>query len=504
MTRPIVWSIAGSDSGGGAGIQADLHTMHALGVHGCTVITTVTAQNSVTTTALFPLPAAQVLSQLSCLLEDLPPVAIKLGIISNPDQLKMIARFLKNWPDDIRRPLVIWDPVLVSTQNDVLSTLTRADIAELLPEVDLITPNMAELAVLSGHRDHADVVLPQAADTLRELGVKAVLVTGVVTNDSTGRRDYLFCDSATFTLEQREVKTSHDHGTGCTLSSAIAAFAAHDYPLTDCLVLASAYVNRGLQQASALGQGPGPVAHTGWPDVLSAFPDIRLDGLPDVTPRFAPLPDPPGLYPVVDSVDWLQRLLKMGVNTLQLRIKSPPSLNVEMAICEAVALGKRFNAQVFINDHWALAIKHGAFGVHLGQEDLAEADLMAIEKAGLRLGISTHSYSEILIALKYCPSYIALGHIFPTQTKSMPSQPQGLTRLARYVKLLKPTGIPTVAIGGIGLSNVDDVVQTNPDGIAVVTAITHSNDARAAVTALNQRLGAKGRLEGNKETSGAD
>lgn len=132
-----------------------------------------------------------------------------------------------------------------------------------------------------------------------------------------------------------------------------------------------------------------------------------------------------GLYPVVDSVDWIARLLDWGVSTLQLRIKDPQATDLEQQIQQAIELGRRYQARLFINDYWQLAIKHGAYGVHLGQEDIQTADLDALRQAGLRLGISTHDAAELAEALALKPSYVALGHIFPTQTKEMPSQPQG-------------------------------------------------------------------------------
>ena len=139
-----------------------------------------------------------------------------------------------------------------------------------------------------------------------------------------------------------------------------------------------------------------------------------------------------GLYAVVDSVEWIERLLTAGVRTLQLRIKDRPAEEVEPAIQQAIALGHAYQARLFINDYWQLAIKHHAYGVHLGQEDLDVADLEAIRHAGLRLGLSTHDDREIDRALAFQPSYIALGHIFPTQTKAMPSAPQGLEQLTRH------------------------------------------------------------------------
>lgn len=189
-----------------------------------------------------------------------------------------------------------------------------------------------------------------------------------------------------------------------------------------------------------------------------------------------------GLYPVVDSVEWIARLLEVGVRTIQLRIKDWEEEAVEPAVIASIALGKRYNARLFINDYWQLAVKHRAYGVHLGQEDLDVANLNAIREAGLRLGVSTHDDYELDRALAIRPSYIALGHIFPTETKAMPSAPQGLTELQRHITRLK--GVSTVAIGGISLARAPAVLATGVGSIAVVSAITQAPDWRAATQAL--------------------
>jgi thiamine-phosphate pyrophosphorylase len=189
-----------------------------------------------------------------------------------------------------------------------------------------------------------------------------------------------------------------------------------------------------------------------------------------------------GLYPVVDSVEWIARLLEAGVRTIQLRIKDCEDHQVEDAVRDAIALGKQYRARLFINDYWRLAICYNAYGVHLGQEDLDVADLDAIRQAGLRLGLSTHDDAELDRALAVRPSYIALGHIFPTQTKEMPSEPQGITELKRHLARL--AGISTVAIGGISLARAPEVLATGVGSIAVVSAITQAPDWRAATQAL--------------------
>lgn len=206
-----------------------------------------------------------------------------------------------------------------------------------------------------------------------------------------------------------------------------------------------------------------------------------------LTPLFPAVPRRLGLYPVVDSVQWLERLLAAGVRTLQLRIKDKQEQEVEAEIVAAIALGKRYRARLFINDYWRLAVKHDAWGVHLGQEDLETADLAVIRAAGLRLGVSTHDDMEIDVALAVRPSYIALGHVFPTQTKQMPSAPQGLAQLAAHVRRLGD--YPTVAIGGISLERAPAVLETGVGSIAVVSAITQAADWQAATRSLLELAG---------------
>ncbi|QGX90254.1 thiamine phosphate synthase [Tatumella sp. TA1] len=202
--------------------------------------------------------------------------------------------------------------------------------------------------------------------------------------------------------------------------------------------------------------------------------------------QFPSVPLHLGLYPVVDSVIWIERLLTVGVKTLQLRIKHSDSALKRSEIHRSIALAREYNARLFINDEWQLAIEYQAYGVHLGQEDLLTADLAAIAKAGLRLGVSTHSDEEIDRVLPINPSYIALGPVYTTQTKAMAMPPQGVNKVAEHVARLG--AIPTVAIGGISLEKAKDVLQTGVGSIAVVSAITQAADWHAAVTAFQQLI----------------
>ncbi|MES2509150.1 MAG: thiamine phosphate synthase [Pseudomonadota bacterium] len=196
---------------------------------------------------------------------------------------------------------------------------------------------------------------------------------------------------------------------------------------------------------------------------------------------FAPLTGPIGFYPVVPTAEWVERLLGWGVRTIQLRIKATDHSADDIAahVKAAVASGKAVpGAQVFINDHWELALAEKAYGVHLGQEDLDTADIAALREAGLRLGLSTHTPGELARAHAVQPSYLAIGPIYPTTLKVMPYDPVTLERLTAWAKQAAP--YPVVAIGGISLERMPGVMACGVDGVAVVSAVTLAADPKQA------------------------
>ncbi len=196
---------------------------------------------------------------------------------------------------------------------------------------------------------------------------------------------------------------------------------------------------------------------------------------------FTPLIHPIGFYPVVPTAAWVERLLSWGVRTIQLRIKATDHTpaNIAMEVMAAIKAGKAApGAQVFINDHWQIAMAADAYGVHLGQEDLDTADIEALRDAGIRLGLSTHTPAELARAKAVQPSYLAIGPINPTTLKVMPYEPVGLARLAEWAKLAKP--YPVVAIGGISLARMPGVLACGVDGVAVVSAVTLAEDPHLA------------------------
>jgi thiamine-phosphate pyrophosphorylase len=182
-------------------------------------------------------------------------------------------------------------------------------------------------------------------------------------------------------------------------------------------------------------------------------------------------------YPIVDSLDWLRRLLPCGARLVQLRIKDADEPELRETIAAAKALCACAGVQLVVNDYWRLAIDLGCDFVHLGQEDLSRADLAAIRRAGIKLGLSSHDEAELETALAAKPDYVALGPIFPTLLKKMPWAPQGLDRIGIWKR--KIGELPLVAIGGLTPERGVEVLRAGADSAAVVTDITLNADPEA-------------------------
>lgn len=220
---------------------------------------------------------------------------------------------------------------------------------------------------------------------------------------------------------------------------------------------------------------------TSWPDQLEFFaPKV-------INPPYPACPKNLGLYVVAPNSLWIERLCAAGVKTVQLRFKHDDQTVIANEVATACKIAERYpESSLFINDYWRLAIQHSAYGIHLGQEDLADADLLAIQKSGLRLGISTHGYHEMVIAHQIKPSYIALGAVFPTTLKVMPSKPQGTGRLKRYASLMRE--YPLVAIGGINHANLAEVLRAQIGSIAMVRGIIQADNPEAEIKKYMRQL----------------
>lgn len=215
-----------------------------------------------------------------------------------------------------------------------------------------------------------------------------------------------------------------------------------------------------------------------WPNQRKYFDILDKSG----DQIFPPCDKSLGLYVVAPDANWIEYLANQNVPTIQLRLKSTDQNLIESEIIKSIAVVKNSHSRLFINDHWQLAIKHQAYGVHLGQEDLDIADIDAIRKSGIRLGLSTHGYAEMIKADRFSPSYMALGAVFPTTLKKMETAPQGLGRLRQYVKLMN--NYPLVGIGGIDESNMAEVIQSGIGSVAVVRAVINATDPADSIKRL--------------------
>ncbi|GAB4088579.1 hypothetical protein GCM10028785_12480 [Hydrogenophaga soli] len=383
--------------------------------------------------------------------------------------------------------------IIFIIQNDILGTPTAVpaivgpqSIGWTQAALLLATPAQAQALLGEDGLRSA----PELAAALRQRGVGSVLILGHPQTPDVALRGHDWMDTphASGWLSRPVTPTAVDPSATATeaerLAHTTAQALAHGFVAADALVLARMH--------TASGQGwPQPWPATDAPALglnIAHLPRLSLPGhaLP-TPPLLPPLPQLDdahrtlGLYPVVDSADWVERVLAAGVRTVQLRIKDPTQPDLRQHIRRSVAAARAASAQLYINDHWQLAMEEGAFGVHLGQEDLGHADVQALAQAGLHLGLSTHSPWEVSRAWALRPSYIACGPIHATTTKDMPWRPQGNGNLAFWSHLLP---VPVVAIGGMDAQRLQEAVQHGAAGVALITAITASAHPEEALAHL--------------------
>lgn len=498
VSRPQVSSaillIGGTDPSG-AGLQADWRVVHALGMHAYSIVTAVTAQHATDVSDPGVLPAAQVSAQFASVLKTLshpdalPLAAMKIGMLGNETVINAVHQGIEALRQQGHSPRIIIDPVIIASSGARLLT-DKGEVAlrkKLLPLADVITPNLDEAIHLTRSVTTPTDIERAANDLLNATGARSVLLKGGHFNPGTEQSsDYFTSGDLRFWLiGERWKERTNVRGTGCLLATAMACASAQGYSITDSIVLAKTLVSRGIRQAI-------PIAGAYQAHLGSINPrdwSIDYQDFPQMTPQTPGATRPMltrcetlrlGIYPVVDSVEWVKKLIDCGIRTIQLRLKtdtenSPSEAEVDAAIQQATAFCKARHIRLFINDHWQLAIKHNAYGIHLGQEDLDTADLQAIAASGCRLGVSTHSYTEVARARWVNPSYIAIGPIYATDSKSMPWIPQGAAAVDHWVALLGDK-YPLVAIGGIHLERAKVLKTTGVGSVAMISAITKVED----------------------------
>jgi hydroxymethylpyrimidine kinase/phosphomethylpyrimidine kinase/thiamine-phosphate diphosphorylase len=530
-TPPIIWSIAGHDSSGGAGLSADQRAADAMGVHLCPVVAALTAQHSQGVQAVFPLATVQMQAQLRALADDMPPRAIKTGLLGSVAAIELVAQWVDRWRaltptgvDPHRHLALIVDPVLGASSGGAAfsnESVMAAYRTLLLPRATVITPNRAEarrLLGLPGGHDAPDRETPDLARELQALGVRSVVITGGDAPSPAHCLDWISTPHAQGWLTAPRVDTPHNHGTGCTFASAIAAACALGHVDADAIVLAKMLTHHALTQAHAAGTGAGPViAQPGFaagpPSGGAPLPWLGLGTelpwqltVPRATAQsealFQPFKPPAdGLYGILANSEQIDAALQAGLSCLQLRHKARDGLETQLSrsLQQSMAAG----TQLFINDHWrdALALSLTSqdtpapgfkLGLHLGQEDLLA--LSAVDQASLlaarhrvMLGLSSHSLWELARAAGCGASTIACGPVLPTTTKDMPWLPQGQDNLSWWVR---HSPSPVVAIGG--LLTPDDVqrfTRCRPAAVCIVRGLGQTlRDMQQAIPSLRQAL----------------
>lgn len=505
MHRPVLWSVAGNDSGGGAGLSADARAAEGCAVHLCPVVAAVTAQNSLGVQRVVPVAPEVLDAQLAALATDLRPAVIKTGLIGSVDGVAVLARWLDRLDaDGGPRVRLVIDPVLGASAGGAAfadAALIDAYRTHLLPRADLVTPNRREAARLLGQPEAQSLAdVPAQAAALRALGAEAVCITGGDSPDGADALDWLDTPHARGWLALPRLDVRHTHGTGCTFATTAASAMARGFVTADALVLAKMATAAGLAVGHAAGQGVGPVGFdAGFAADPRWLPRLSCDDSPVSGTSRPALPWPAGLYAIVDAADQATPLLaaaEPALCALQLRIKraSHPALDdrafaaevraqIDCTLAQAAAMPAAARPVIVVNDHHALvldAIEAGTIdpagiALHLGQEDVlalgqdGRAQLASAQAGGLRLGVSSHSLWELCRAAALAPAYIACGPVWATTTKDMPWHPQGLHNL-RWWAAMSP--VPVVGIGGLlELAQVEAVAGSGAACACLVRAL---------------------------------
>lgn len=518
-SQPTVLCLSGLDPSGYAGLLCDMRAIYALGANGQALITAHTNQNGSFGGSVFAMDADFLHQQLLSLLHFPTFAAIKIGIISDPRVLDTIVNFLQQLERQGVKVPVVYDPVFASSAGKTFVTMDLVTTIreKLLPLITYITPNLVEGGLLIQKTlGTLDAGVAEAEDFF-DFGIRGVYLKGGHTKDEQELgRDVILSPQKKVVLRSPKLEGEY-RGTGCYLSSSLAAaLTLVDHPSDiwqEAATLAKWQMSRAMRHALRLGiSGPaavdpvamsqGAAGHDPEQDpergpmkeeyknslpkpqdhkLFLPFTPISDEGYNDAFVRLyypgeaaslTPSPtmgeEPIGVYPIVSSVAELRTIARTGITTVQLRVKGASEAELEAAIREAITICNIYGIRLLVNDHWQLAIAAGAYGVHLGQEDLATADMAAIKASGLRLGISSHCLEEAARAHYFKPSYVAIGPIFATTCKSMAFGPRGLPAVRQWVHQLP---YPIVAIGGLRRPHLQDVKAMGASGIAVISAI---------------------------------
>ncbi|XP_047307511.1 thiamine biosynthetic bifunctional enzyme TH1, chloroplastic [Impatiens glandulifera] len=483
---PHVLTVAGSDSGAGAGIQADLKACAARGVYCSTVITAVTAQNTVGVQGVNIMPEDFVEEQLKSVLSDMDVDVVKTGMIPSIGIVDVLCQSLKRFPVKV----LVVDPVMISTSGDVLadqSVLTKF-WDKLLPMADVVTPNLREASTLLGGLQLETLEdMRKAAKSIHAMGPRNVLVKGGDLPASSDAVDIFYDGNDFYELRSPRVRTRNTHGTGCSLASCIAAEIAKGSSILSAIKVAKRYIGTVLEYSKDIGLGKGlqgPFDH---------LLKLKSNGQ-------KPRPFNPSdlfLYAVTDSrmnkkwgrsiADAVEAAIQGGATIIQLREKDAETGDFVEKAKVCVEICHRHGVSLLINDRIDVALASDADGVHIGQSDMPTNVARSILGPDKIIGVSCKTHEQAHQAWIGGADYIGSGGVFPTNTKEN-NRTIGLEGLK---SICLESKLPVVAIGGIGILNARSVMEIgapNLKGVAVVSALFDRENVFAETFKLHSLL----------------
>lgn len=483
-------TIAGSDPSGGAGLQADLKTFSALGVYGASAITAVTVQNTVGVNYVHAVPPQVVHDQIAAVMEDIRPDAVKIGMVNDGGTLAAVVRALEEY----RPRYLVVDPVMVSTSGCALMQADALKIMRerLLPMADLVTPNLPEAFTLAyGHYDGChggDVRLcgfdigevDKVANDIVSLGVKALLIKGghaegAVKTDVLYERGKSGLRRESFSAVS--VNTVNTHGTGCTLSAAIAAFLALGLDIESAVRCGKNYLTMALAAGSqiSIGQGHGPVNHFFRDSRLRSALITRLPEDVLAKSRVQFITHATERYSCEESA---LIALEGGCKWIQLRMKDADTAELESTARRILPECRRRDALLIIDDKVEVAMKIGADGVHLGKSDMPVSEARKLAGNAFIIGGTANTFEDICSLAAQGADYIGCGPYRFTTTKKNLAPVLGINGYTRLLSMMRQHGIalPLVAIGGIGIADINPLMQAGVGGIALSGSILRAED----------------------------
>ncbi|MDQ2732051.1 MAG: bifunctional hydroxymethylpyrimidine kinase/phosphomethylpyrimidine kinase, partial [Armatimonadota bacterium] len=460
-----VLTIAASDPSGGAGIQADLRVFASQGVAGLSALTAITVQNTHWVSAVIPVTPDVLAAQLDAILSDCKPGAVKIGLLPGADSVRVVADVLRRY----RPPHVVLDPVLSSSGGVpfLADAGIEALLTELLPLCDLVTPNLHEAVRLVGPFGEERADRQAAATRFFSLGAKAVLLKGGHLNGPP--EDLLVVpERRLLCFSGPHIDTLHTHGTGCFLSSAIAARLALGDSLPQACRTAKSLLTTGLKAPIVIGGGrgsPDPFAGRGR-DLRSHLDRFRLF---------------PGIYVLTDpdlqanrtAEEVARAAYEGGAAVVQLRDKRLTTPDLIETARSLQALAQEYGRLFIVNDRVDVAAAADADGVHLGPDDMHPQDALRILGREKLIGVSVGTVEEA-VAMAPFASYLAVGAVYGSKTKLDAGPAVGPERIEQ-IRHAVP-GVPLAAIGGINLDNITEVRRAGAVSAAVVSAVLQHED----------------------------